>query len=66
MRSLCNLQQEVRAAYLDGAPGIGPRRKQALLRRFGSVAAVREAPAAELAAATGLSRRQASKIKEYL
>jgi len=54
------------ASVLDGIPGIGPRRKQALLRRFGSVAAVREASPVELAATTGMSREQAKKIKELL
>ena len=51
---------------LDGIPGIGPRRKSALLRRFGSIQKVREASVEELVAATGMSRDQATKIKEYL
>jgi len=51
---------------LDGIPGIGPRRKSALLRQFGSVSRIREASVEELAAATGLSREQASRVKEQL
>ena len=51
---------------LDGVPGIGPKRKRALLRRFGSVQGIREASVDELAAATGLTRPQAQRIKEHL
>ena len=51
---------------LDGIPGIGPRRKSALLRQFGSVQRIREASVEELTAATGMSRDQAARIKEYL
>jgi excinuclease ABC subunit C len=51
---------------LDNIPGIGPRRKSALLRQFGSVERIREASVDELVAATGMSRDQATKIKEYL
>ena len=54
------------ASVLDGIPGIGPRRKSALLRRFGSVQGIRDATIDELAAAAGISRDQAGKIKEYL
>jgi excinuclease ABC subunit C len=38
---------------LDTVPGIGPRRRQVLLDRFGSVAGVRRATREELAAAVG-------------
>jgi excinuclease ABC subunit C len=51
---------------LDSIPGIGPRRKSALLRQFGSVQRIRDASKEELAAATGMSGEQAAKIKEYL
>jgi excinuclease ABC subunit C len=51
---------------LDTIPGIGPKRKRALLRRFGSVRAIREAPAEELATAKGMNPNLAKKIKEYL
>ena len=51
---------------LDSIPGVGPRRKSALLRQFGSVQGIREASLEELAAATGMNREQAVKIKEYL
>ena len=46
-----------RAAFtsvLDGIPGVGPKRKRALLRRFGSVERIKEASTDELVAATGI------------
>ncbi len=51
---------------LDAIPGIGPRRKRALLRQFGSVRGIKEASAEELATAKGMSRNLATKIKELL
>ncbi len=51
---------------LDDIPGVGPRRKSALLRHFGSVPKIRDASVEELVAATGMSREQAAKIKEHL
>jgi excinuclease ABC subunit C len=59
-------KRETFASALDTIPGIGPRRKQALLRQFGSVKAIREAPVENLAAARGMTRRLAEKIKQYL
>ncbi|HEY97310.1 MAG TPA: excinuclease ABC subunit UvrC [Dehalococcoidia bacterium] len=53
-------------SVLDNIPGIGPRRKSALMHHFGSVPAIREASVDELAAATGMTYDQAKKIKEYL
>ncbi|MBA7571722.1 UvrABC system protein C [subsurface metagenome] len=54
------------ASALDSIPGIGPRRKRALLKQFGSVQAIREAPIEELATARGMSKNLAQKVKEYL
>jgi excinuclease ABC subunit C len=54
------------ASVMDGIPGIGPRRKTALLRQFGSVQRIKEASIEELVAAAGVSAGQAKKIKEYL
>jgi excinuclease ABC subunit C len=54
------------ASALDSIPGVGPRRKSALLRQFGSVQRIREASTEELTAATGMNREQAARIKEYL
>ncbi|GAH75694.1 unnamed protein product, partial [marine sediment metagenome] len=54
------------ASALDTIPGIGPKRKRALLRHFGSVKAIREASIEELATAKGMTRSLAQKIKQYL
>ncbi|MBI3743253.1 MAG: excinuclease ABC subunit UvrC [Chloroflexi bacterium] len=51
---------------LDEIPGIGPRRKKALIRKFGSVQGIREAPVEELSTVVGMTRRLAEKIKEAL
>jgi excinuclease ABC subunit C len=49
---------------LDAVPGIGPKRKKALLRKFGSVKAIREAPVEEIASTVGFTRSLAEKVKE--
>lgn len=54
------------ASSLDNVPGIGPKRKRALLKRFGSVRAIKEAPIDEVAAVVGMTRSLAEKVKEYL
>jgi excinuclease ABC subunit C len=59
-------KKESFASALDTIPGIGPRRKRALLRKFGSVRAISEASLEELATTKGMSRGLAKKIKEYL
>ena len=41
------------SSQLDDVPGIGPRRRRALLVRFGSLAGVRRATREELAAEVG-------------
>ncbi|MXY79661.1 MAG: excinuclease ABC subunit UvrC [Chloroflexi bacterium] len=51
---------------LDVVPGIGPKRRQALLKRFGGVQAIRDASLEELAAAPGMTQRAAAAIKEHL
>ena len=51
---------------LDKVPGIGPKRKRALLRKFGSVRGIKEASLDELASVPGMTRRLAEKVKEYL
>ncbi len=53
-------------SLIDSVPGIGPKRKRMLLRRFGSLKGVREASVDELAAVPGMTRALAQKLKEYL
>jgi excinuclease ABC subunit C len=47
-------------------PGIGPGRRRALLERFGSLAGVRSATAAELSSVAGVSSGLAERIRAYL
>lgn len=47
-------------------PGVGPRRRRLLLDRFGSVAGVRTASAAEIATLPGFSQTLADRILERL
>ncbi|MFN0148334.1 MAG: excinuclease ABC subunit UvrC, partial [Dehalococcoidia bacterium] len=51
---------------LDTIPGIGPKRKKALLKKFGTVRAIREASLDEIASTLGFTRALAEKVKEGL
>ncbi|MBI4186352.1 MAG: excinuclease ABC subunit UvrC [Chloroflexi bacterium] len=59
-------KRETFASALDAIPGIGPRRKRALLKQFGSVPAIREAAVDQVATVRGMTTALARKIKEYL
>jgi len=50
---------------LDSVEGIGPARKRALLRHFGSVQAIREAPVDDIVK-LGIPERLAARLKETL
>jgi excinuclease ABC subunit C len=50
----------------DDLPGVGPRRRGALLRVFGSIKRVREAPVEQIAAVPGIGPALATKIKAAL
>lgn len=49
---------------LDTIPGIGPKRKKALLKKFGTVKAIREAEVDAIASTVGFTRALAEKVKE--
>ncbi len=51
---------------LDGVPGLGPARRAALLRHFGSVRKLRAAPPAEIAEVPGIGPRLAGAIAAAL
>jgi len=53
-------------SMLDEIPGIGPRRRQALLKHFGSLERIRQASVEELAQVPGMTRQAAERLKEYL
>jgi excinuclease ABC subunit C len=54
------------ASVFDEVEGIGPVRKKALLRRFGSVRRIREASVDELAETPGIPRDLAERLKRHL
>ncbi|MBA4181025.1 MAG: excinuclease ABC subunit C, partial [Anaerolinea sp.] len=51
---------------LDTIPGVGPKRKKALLRKFGSVKAIRDAEVEEIASTLGFTRVLAERVKADL
>ena len=53
-------------SVLDEIPGIGPKRKQALMKHFGSVKAISAASIDDLASLDGMTRDAAEKVKEYI
>ena len=54
------------ASALDSIPGIGPAKRKALLKHFGSVDKIREATVVELTAAPGINESLAESIKAHL
>ena len=59
------LVQRLRDAF-DDLPGVGPKRKRELLKVFGSIKRVREAPVEQIAAVPGIGRALAERIKATL
>jgi excinuclease ABC subunit C len=51
---------------LDEIPGVGPSRKRALMKRFGSLTKIRQADVDELAATPGIGPQLAAEIHERL
>jgi len=51
---------------LDDIPGLGPRRKRALLLAYESISALRSVPAEEIAATCSMPLEVAQRLKEYL
>jgi excinuclease ABC subunit C len=54
------------ASQLDSIPGVGPARRKALLKAFGSLGAIRAATVEQLAAVPGIPCTVALAIKEHL
>jgi excinuclease ABC subunit C len=59
-------QKRTFTSALDEITGVGPRKKKALLKQFGTVQAIREASLEELTAVEGINPNLAQKIKELL
>jgi excinuclease ABC subunit C len=51
---------------LDDIPGIGPKRRRALIKAFGSLDGIRAASLEELAAVPGMTKKSAEEIKGLL
>jgi excinuclease ABC subunit C len=54
------------ASVLDSIPGIGPVKRKALLKHFGSVDGIRQASVVELTAVPGINQSLAEGIKAQL
>ncbi|MDA8192508.1 MAG: excinuclease ABC subunit UvrC [Thermaerobacter sp.] len=53
-------------SVLDDVPGVGPKRKRALLRAYRSVADMAQASLEDLAGVPGMNQRAAESVKAYL
>ena len=60
------LRKRMKESLLDDCPGVSPRRKEALLKKFGSVSRLRAANAEEIASLPGISLKAAEGILEWL
>jgi excinuclease ABC subunit C len=58
--------RKLRESLLDEMPGLGPKRKEALLAHFGSIQKLRKATVEEIAEVAGLSDKLAGEVKAYL
>ncbi|NLW16206.1 MAG: excinuclease ABC subunit UvrC [Firmicutes bacterium] len=54
------------ASWLEGCPGIGPARRKALLKAFGSLNKIKAASEAELAQVPGMTKKAAANLYAYL
>jgi len=57
--------KKLRESALDGIAGIGEKKKQALLRHFGSVEKLKEAEVSEIGKVPGISRKDADAVYRY-
>ena len=58
--------RKLKESLLDEMPGLGPKRKEALLAAFGSIQKLRKATEAELAQLPGVSDKLAGEIVKFL
>jgi len=58
-------KSSVRSA-IDMVTGIGPKRKRTLLRRFGTLQGIKDAPVDDIAAVPGITRSLAVRLKQTL
>jgi excinuclease ABC subunit C len=60
------MKRRIGESLLDDCPGVSENRKQALLRKFGSVARIRRAGVEAIAETDGISRKLAGQITLFL
>ena len=53
-------------SQLDQVPGIGPKRKRALIKKFGSIKGIKEATLDELTSVPGMNQSLAERVKDNL
>jgi len=58
--------KRAQGSALDGFRGIGPVKRRALIKTFGSLRGVREATVDEIAAVPGINANMAASLKQYL
>jgi len=58
--------RKIKESILDDFPGLGPKRKEALLAHFGSLEKLRSATAEQIAAAPGFGPKFASQLHGFL
>ena len=60
------LLRRIRESILDDCPGMSPKRKEALLRRFGSIKKIRNATIKELESVPGIGKKTAAQMQAWL
>jgi excinuclease ABC subunit C len=53
-------------SVIEDVPGVGPKKRRALMQRFKTVGDIRKATPEELATVDGINMALALKIKEYV
>jgi excinuclease ABC subunit C len=60
------MKRRIAESILDDCPGVSESRKQALLKKFGSVARLKRTPVEEIAKTPGVGSKLAEQILEFL
>ncbi len=60
-----NVRKRAALSSSFSVPGIGPKRRRALLNRFGSVGRIKEASIEEIASVPGMTHQLAERVKQW-